>query len=102
MEDELAPTFARMPLFRQRLITALESGAQYILAGRSCDIALFASDIIRRNIDPGLAFHVGHVLECGALACDPGSPSDCLVAEIYDDGSAILDWRRNVPPLRPI
>lgn len=70
------------------LITALESGAQYILAGRSCDIALFASDMIRRGIDAGLAYHVAHVLECGALACDPGSPSDCLVAEIYDDGSA--------------
>jgi hypothetical protein len=72
------------------LITALESGAQYILAGRSCDIALFASDMIRRGIDPGLAYHVGHVLECGALACDPGSPSDCLVAEIYDDGTALF------------
>lgn len=72
------------------LITALESGAQFILAGRSCDVALFASDMIRRNIDAGLAYHVGHVLECGALACDPGSPSDCLVAEIYDDGSAIF------------
>jgi hypothetical protein len=72
------------------LMTALESGAQFILAGRSCDIALFASDIIRRGIDAGLAYHVGHVLECGALACDPGSPSDCLVAEIYDDGTAIF------------
>jgi hypothetical protein len=37
------------------LITALESGVQYILAGRSCDIALFASDMIRRGIDAGLA-----------------------------------------------
>jgi hypothetical protein len=72
------------------LITALESGAQYIFAGRSCDVALFASDMIRRGIDAGLAYHVGHVLECGALACDPGSPSDCLVAEIYDDGSAVF------------
>jgi hypothetical protein len=72
------------------LITALESGAQYVLAGRSCDIALFASDMIRRGIDAGLAYHVGHVLECGALACDPGSPSDCLVAEIYDDGTALF------------
>jgi hypothetical protein len=72
------------------LMTALEDGAQYIIAGRSCDIALFASDMIRRGIDPGLAYHVGHVLECGALACDPGSPSDCLVAEIYDDGTAIF------------
>lgn len=72
------------------LITALESGAQYVLAGRSCDIALFASDMIRRGIDAGLAYHVGHVLECGALACDPGSPSDALVAEIYDDGTALF------------
>ena len=72
------------------LMTALESGAQYVLAGRSCDIALFASDMIRRGIDAGLAYHVGHVLECGALACDPGSPSDCLVAEVYDDGTALF------------
>jgi hypothetical protein len=72
------------------LMTALEGGAKYILAGRSCDIALFASDMIRRGIDPGLAYHVGHVLECGALACDPGSPSDCLVAEVYDDGTALF------------
>jgi hypothetical protein len=72
------------------LITALEAGAQYVIAGRSCDIALFAADMIRRGIDAGLAYHVGHVLECGALACDPGSPSDCLVAEVYDDGSAVF------------
>lgn len=72
------------------LVTALRSGAQYIFAGRSCDVALFASDMIRRGIDAGLAYHVGHVLECGALACDPGSPSDCLVAEIYDDNSALF------------
>jgi hypothetical protein len=72
------------------LITALESGAKYILAGRACDTALFASDMIRRGIDAGLAYHVGHVLACGALACDPGSPADCLVAEIFDDGTAVF------------
>ncbi|WP_299134444.1 acyclic terpene utilization AtuA family protein, partial [uncultured Amaricoccus sp.] len=72
------------------ILTALEAGAQYVICGRSCDIALFAADMIRRGIDAGLAYHVGHVLECGALACDPGSPSDCLVAEIYDDGSAVF------------
>ena len=72
------------------LITALDAGARCVLAGRACDVALFASDMIRRGIDPGLAYHVGHVLECGALACDPGSPSDCLIAEVYDDGSAVF------------
>ncbi|BAO91419.1 DUF4387 family protein [Caballeronia cordobensis] len=83
------------------ILAALESGAKYIFAGRSCDVALFAADMIRRGIAPGLAYHVGHVLECGALACDPGSPSDCLVAEIYDDGSAVFtapnDSRRCTP-----
>jgi Domain of unknown function (DUF4387)/Acyclic terpene utilisation family protein AtuA len=72
------------------LMTALRGGAKYVLAGRSCDAALFASDMIRRGIDPGLAYHVGHILEGGALACDPGSSCDCLVAELYDDGTAIF------------
>jgi hypothetical protein len=72
------------------LITALEGGAQFIIAGRACDAALFAADMIRRGIDAGLAYHVGHVLESGAVACDPGSPSDCLVAEVYEDGSAVF------------
>jgi hypothetical protein len=72
------------------ILTALEAGAKYIFAGRSCDVALFAADMVRQGIDAGLAYHVGHVLECGALACDPGSPSDCLVAEVYDDGSAVF------------
>jgi uncharacterized protein DUF4387/acyclic terpene utilization AtuA family protein len=89
-EDALRESIVVGQMGIHPLITALERGAQYILAGRSCDIALFASDMIRRGIDPGLAYHVGHVLECGALACDPGSPSDCLVAEIYDDGTAIF------------
>jgi hypothetical protein len=72
------------------LITALNSGARYVFAGRACDAALFASDMIRRGVDAGTAYHVGHVLECGALACEPGSPSDCLVAEVYDDDSALF------------
>ena len=71
-------------------IKALEEGAQVILAGRACDIAIYAADPVRRGIDPGLAFHAGHVLECGGMACDPGSGSDCLVAEFRDDESVIF------------
>ena len=72
------------------LITALEAGAQFILAGRACDVTLFAADMIRCGIDPGLAYHAGHILEYGGLACEPGSPSDCLVGEIHDDGTALF------------
>jgi hypothetical protein len=57
--------------------------------------------MLRRGIAPGLAYHVGHVLKYGALACDPGSLCDCLVAEIYDDGSAVFiapDKNRSCTP----
>jgi hypothetical protein len=75
------------------IIAALETGAQYVIAGRACDASLFAADMIRRGIDYGLAYHVGQVLDGGAGACEPPAPSDCLVAEIYDDQSAFF-----VPP----
>lgn len=66
---------------------ALDEGAQVIFAGRSCDVAIFAAGPVRHGIDAGLAYHAGHILECGAVACDPGSASDCLMAEFGDDGS---------------
>jgi hypothetical protein len=72
------------------IVSALEGGAQYVIAGRACDASIFAADMIRRGISAGLAYHVGQVLECGAIACEPASPADCLVAEIYDDESAVF------------
>jgi hypothetical protein len=72
------------------IISALDAGAQYVIAGRACDASIFAADMIRRGVNPGIAYHAGHVLECGAIACEPSSPSDCLVAEIFDDQSALF------------
>ena len=89
-EDALRESVIAGQMGIHPIVTALEAGAKYIFAGRSCDVALFAADMVRQGIDAGLAYHVGHVLECGALACDPGSPSDCLVAEVYDDDSAVF------------
>jgi hypothetical protein len=72
------------------IITALEAGAQYVIAGRACDASIFAADMIRRGINPGLAYHVGHILNGGAGACEPAALSDCLVAEVFDDQSALF------------
>jgi hypothetical protein len=72
------------------IITALNAGARFIFAGRVCEASLFAADMIRRDVDAGVAYHVGRILAGGALACEPASAADCLVAEIYDDGSAIF------------
>jgi hypothetical protein len=71
-------------------VEALNLGAQVILAGRACDVAIFAADPIRQGIAPGLAFHAGHILECGAIACEPGSGSDCLIAEFMDNNSVVF------------
>jgi hypothetical protein len=71
-------------------IKALDEGAQVILAGRACDVAIFAADPIRRGMDPGLAFHAAHILECGAMACEPPSGMDCLMAEFVSDNSVVF------------
>jgi len=71
-------------------ITALENGAQVVLCGRSCDVAIFAADPVRRAMNPGLAYQAGHILECGAIACHPGSGSDCLMAEFRDNDRVVF------------
>ncbi len=66
-------------------IKALESDADIILAGRSCDTAIYAAPAIRAGLDPGLAFHMAKIIECGALCAVPMSASDIIIAEIERD-----------------
>tara|TARA_R100001143_G_scaffold63539_1_gene71474 strand:- start:1042 stop:3090 length:2049 start_codon:yes stop_codon:yes gene_type:complete len=70
------------------IIAALEAGAQFVVCGRAYDPAVFAADPVRKRFPIGAALHAGKILECGAIACEPGSGSDCLVAELYADGRA--------------
>jgi len=64
------------------LIAALDGGAQVVIAGRCCDAAIFAAEPIRRGFDPGLALHMGKILECGTLAARPAGANDVLVGTI--------------------
>jgi len=66
-------------------IRALEAGAQVVLAGRSYDPAVFAALPVRQGFDPGLAFHMGKILECAAIAAIPGSGSDCMMGYLRED-----------------
>jgi hypothetical protein len=71
---------------------ALAEGADVVLAGRTYDPACFAALPLLLNTglpvsdpnyyDVGLCLHMGKVLECGAIACDPGSGSDVLVCDL--------------------
>lgn len=71
-------------------IKLLQEGCQVIVAGRSYDPAVFAALPIARGYDPGLAFHLGKILECAAIAATPGSGSDCALG-ILEEDSFILE-----------
>jgi hypothetical protein len=54
------------------LQAALEADADFVLAGRCSDPALFAALPILRGFPHGLAWHAGKVTECGTMACEGG------------------------------
>lgn len=49
-------------------VEALRRGADVVLAGRSCDDAIYAGPPIAAGFDPGLAWSMGKILECGGDA----------------------------------
>jgi len=66
-------------------LRALELGFSVIVAGRSSDVSMFAALPIREGFDYGLSLHLGKILECGAIAAEPGSGSDVLLGTIRRD-----------------
>jgi len=67
------------------LIEALEMDCRVILCGRCYDPVPFAAPALRRCFDPGLAVHMGKILECAAIAATPGSGSDCVLGSLYEE-----------------
>lgn len=67
------------------IIEALKKGAQVIVAGRAYDPTVFAAVPILEGYDPGLALHMGKILECASIAAVPGSGSDCMLGYLRDD-----------------
>ena len=66
------------------VLKALQGGAQIILCGRAYDPAPFAAAGIFREHDPALCYHLGKILECGALCAEPGSAKDCMIGVLED------------------
>lgn len=64
--DEASTVVAMMGA--EPLIEALDQGADVVLAGRASDTAVIGAFPIRAGVDPGLAYHLGDVLECGESA----------------------------------
>jgi hypothetical protein len=61
---------------------AVETGADVILAGRSCDVSVFAAIPLARGMDPGPTLHASKIVECGAYCAEPAGASDGILATI--------------------
>lgn len=54
-----------------------------IVAGRAYDPSPHAAWCLRLGIDPGIAWHMGKILECGGACCEPKGGG--VVARVYAD-----------------
>lgn len=68
------------------ILEALEKKADIIVCGRAYDPAIFAAVGIYHGFDEALCYHLGKILECGALCAEPGSAKDCIVG-VLNEGS---------------
>jgi hypothetical protein len=76
-------------------IEALKMGADVIVAGRAYDPAVIAALPIMKGFDPGLAIHMGKILECGGMAAEPSAGADCMFGTIRHDHFLIEPLNRN-------
>jgi hypothetical protein len=66
-------------------LEAFHQGADVIIAGRSCDDAIFASYPIFRGFDRPLSIHLGKVLECASVAATPYMARNAMMGTIRRD-----------------
>ena len=76
-------------------IAALEMGADVIVAGRAYDPAVIAALPMMKGFDPGLAIHMGKILECGGMAAEPSAGADCMLGTIRHDHFLVEPLNRN-------
>ena len=66
------------------IVEALQQGVDIIVCGRAYDPSPFAAIGIYHGKDPGLSYHLGKILECGALCAEPGTTKDSILGTISD------------------
>ena len=67
------------------VIALLEQKADVILCGRACDTAIYAAPCIYEGYDPGLAFHMAKIMECGAMCSEPVAAADVMQGYMEKD-----------------
>jgi hypothetical protein len=63
-------------------LRAFDLGADVVIAGRSCDDAIYAALPLRAGLPKGLSFHLGKTLECASLVATPSMAKESVVGTI--------------------
>ena len=71
------------------IVEALENAATIIICGRAYDPSPFAAIGIFHNKDAGLSYHLGKILECGALCAEPGTTKDSILGTLTEDSFTV-------------
>lgn len=71
------------------ILKALKEGGEIIVCGRAYDPSPFAAIGIYHGKDPGLSYHLGKILECGALCAEPGTTKDSILGTISDESFTV-------------
>lgn len=83
------------------ILEALHHGSDIIICGRAYDPSPFAAIGIYHKKDPGLAYHLGKILECGALCAEPGTTKDSILGVIKNQSFTVqsLNPSRKCTPI---
>lgn len=68
---------------------ALREGAQVVLTGRSSDVSIFAAVPLALGIPPGVAYHAGKIIECGAASASHRLYPDGIAATMDEAGFTV-------------
>ena len=68
------------------VLKALREKPDIVICGRAYDPAPFAAVGILRGHDEALCYHLGKILECGALCAEPGTTKDVILGRLDDTG----------------
>jgi hypothetical protein len=63
-------------------LQALDAGADVVIAGRSCDDAVFAAVPVWLGHDRGLSLHMGKTIECGPLCATPVVQRESVIGTV--------------------
>lgn len=69
-------------------IKVLNEGADIVLCGRSTDTAIMAAVPLMKGVDPGVAWHVAKLIECGPV-CTRESTRGGVIARFEKDSCVI-------------